>query len=593
MVNESKMTGQENVIRVLDTDTANRIAAGEVVERPASIVKELVENSIDAGAGRIEVEITSAQGAIQKIRVTDDGAGISPSDAGLVFIRHSTSKIRTIGDLTECTTLGFRGEALASIGSVARVTITTRTRGPGAMAGTRIVCAGGEIIEKEEAGSPQGTTITVDDIFYNTPVRKKFQKSLKAELGYITAIMERIVLSSPFVSFRFIQNGREKFATSPGGDLLSVIAALFGNEYTRSLIRIEGEGELVGLKGYISRPSLSRQSAYQVFLSVNSRVVYSRGLIEAVKEGYGTLLPPDRFPVAFLDISVRRGLVDVNVHPAKRQIRISREEEVKADITRIIHDTLRLHDLVPGRREDLIPEKFSRTAYSPPSIRSGMVKEPTLGEMQMTDRRLRQTSLFFQDGSYPPLIPEMQIIGQFGDTYIVASTADEDLILIDQHAAHERILYDQLGEMKGRQSSQELISPITLHLSPGESDFLREQIDSLSGEGFTIEEFGSGTFLVRAVPVFLGRCEDPSQVREIISGILDEGIRTGVDAREKIRRLVACKGAIKAGTMCTSDQCARLISQLMATKDPWTCPHGRPTMIVFPRKKIDTLFRRL
>ena len=587
------MTGQENRIRVLDTDTANRIAAGEVVERPASIVKELVENSIDAGAGRIEVEITSAQGAIKKIRVTDDGAGIAPDDVGLVFTRHSTSKIRSIGDLTECATLGFRGEALASIASVARVTITTRTRGSGAVTGTRIVCAGGEIVEKKEAGSPPGTTVIVEDIFYNTPVRKKFQKSLKAELGYVTALMERIVLSYPFVSFRFVHNGREKFATAPGGDLHSVIAALFGNEYTRSLIRIEGEGELVGLKGYISRPSLSRQSPYQAFLSVNSRVVYSRGLIEAVKEGYGTLLPPDRFPVVFLDISVKRGLVDVNVHPAKRHIRISREDEVKADIRRIIHDTLRLCDLVPGRREDLIPETSRKNMYSASAFRPGMVKEPSLAEMHLTDRRLRQTSLFFQDVSRQPLVPEMQVIGQFGDTYIVASTHDEDLILIDQHAAHERILYDQIRERKDRQCSQELISPITLHLSPGESDFLKEQMDILASEGFSIEEFGAETFLVRAVPVFLGRCEDPAQVREILSGILDEGIGTGVDAREKIRRMVACKGAIKAGTLCTSDQCTRLLSQLMATKDPWTCPHGRPTMIVFPKKKIDTLFRRL
>jgi len=587
------MTGQEKEIRVLDTNTANRIAAGEVVERPASVVKELIENSIDSGAGRIEVEITSTKEAISRIRVTDDGSGISPADTDLVFTRHSTSKIRSIEDLSECTTLGFRGEALASIASVARVTILTKPRGSMYMTGTRIVCAGGDIVEKKEAGCPDGTTVTVEDIFFNTPVRKKFQRSVKAELGYITAVMERIVLSCPQVSFRFVHNGREKFATSPGGDIHSVIAALFGNEYSRSLIRVEGEGELVRVKGYISRPSLSRKSSYQVFLSVNSRVVYSRGLIEAVREGYGTLLPTDRFPVVFLDITVKRRLVDVNVHPAKRQIRISREEEVRADIKKIIHETLRLHDLVPGRREDLIPDKLPAVSYSTPTVRPGMIHEPTLGEMQVTDRRLRQTSLFLHDEPHRAGVPEMQVIGQFGETYIVAFTSDEDLVIIDQHAAHERILYDQIRERKGRQSSQELISPVTLHLSPGESEFLKEQMDLLSSEGFSIEEFGNGAFLVRAVPVFLGRCEDPSHVREIISGILDEGIRTGVDSREKIRRLVACRGAIKAGTICTCDQCARLVSQLMATKDPWTCPHGRPTMIAFPRKKIDTLFRRV
>ncbi|HPJ73307.1 MAG TPA: DNA mismatch repair endonuclease MutL [Methanoregulaceae archaeon] len=592
-MDEKKMTGPGNVIRVLDPTTANQIAAGEVVERPASVVKELVENSIDSGAGRIEVEITSTRDAISRIRVTDDGCGISPADADLVFTRHSTSKIERIEDLTRCATLGFRGEALASIASVSRVTLLSRQRGSGNPTGTLIVCAGGEIIEKREAGSPEGTTVTVDDIFFNTPARKKFQRSPKAEIGYITSVMERIVLSWPHLSFRFVHNGREKFATPRGGDLRSAVVALFGNEYARSLIEVGEEGELVRVKGYISRPSLSRQSAYQVFLSVNSRVVYSRSLIEAVREGYGTLLPADRFPVAFLDITVRRNLVDVNVHPAKRQIRISREEEVRADIKKIIHEALRGQDLVPGRREDLVPDNFPAARYSPSTVEPSVIREPTLAELQVTERRLRQTSLLPDGGADRLPIPRMQVIGQFGDTYIVAFTADEDLVILDQHAAHERILYDQIREKSGRQVSQELISPVTIHLSTGESDFLREKIDILSAEGFSIEEFGNGAFLVRAVPVFLGRCEDPSDVREMLSGILDEGLRTGVDAREKIRRLVACRGAIKAGTVCTGDQCSRLVSQLMATRDPWTCPHGRPTMIVFPKKKIDTLFKRL
>lgn len=583
------MTG----IRVLDTDTANRIAAGEVVERPASIVKEVVENSIDSGASRIEVEITSGRGAIQKIRVTDDGMGMSPADMELVFTRHSTSKIRSIGDLLSCATLGFRGEALASIASVARVTIISRQRGPADMNGTHVICAGGEIIEKKETGCPFGTTVTVEDIFFNTPVRKNFQKSLKTELGYISAMMERIILSSPHVSFRFIHNGKEKFATSAGGDLLSVIAALFGNDVKRNLIRVEGRGSHVGLDGYISRPSLSRQSPYQIFLSINGRIVYSRGLIEAIKEGYGTVLPSDSFPVVFLDLSIERDLVDVNVHPAKRHVRISHEEDVRADVRKIIHDTLRSQNLVPGIREELDLEKSARTAYSPSAGSSWGVKEPSVGAMQATDRRLRQTALFSGEKDHPLQIFEMQVIGQLGDTYILASTPDEDLVIIDQHAAHERILYDQISERKDPHLSQELIAPVTIHLSHGETQFLVEKLDALSKEGFHIEEFGTGTFLVRAVPVFLGRCEDPDQLREFIAGMLDEGIRTAVDGREKIRRLVACRGAIKAGTICTADQCARLASQLLATKDPWTCPHGRPTMILLPKKKIDTLFKRL
>ncbi|HUU75157.1 MAG TPA: DNA mismatch repair endonuclease MutL [Methanoregulaceae archaeon] len=580
-------------ICVLDKDDAARIAAGEVVERPASVVKELVENAIDAGSERIEVEVISKGGSIRKIRVSDDGEGMHHTDAGLAFTSHATSKIQSISDLPECRTLGFRGEALASIASVARVTITTKPRKSSVLSGTRITSLGGEIVENKEVGCPEGTTVLVEDIFFNTPARKKFQKSQKAEIAYITAMMERIVLSHPAISFRFLYNGREKFVTQTGGDPGSAISALFGREYVQNLIKINETGKLVALEGYISRPTLCRQSPYQMFLSVNSRVVYSRSIIEAIKAGYGTLLPSDTFPVVFLEVSINRELVDVNVHPAKRQIRISREEEVKSEIEKIIGRTLGIHDLVPGKHGESLPEMRKKITYTNPVATPGLIREPTPAEIRATDRQLRQTSLFSTQDATHPGVPDMEVIGQLGETYILARTAEEDLLLIDQHAAHERILYEQIADQEGPQVSQELISPITLHVSPGEYSVLKEHLNLFQKEGFGLEEFGSGSFLVRSVPVFLGRNEDPSLIRDIIAGLLDEDIRTGIGERERIRRVVACRGAIKAGTICTPDQCRRLVAQLKAAKNPWTCPHGRPTMVLFPKKKIDAMFRRV
>jgi len=586
-------------IRLLDEGTISRIAAGEVIERPASVVKELVENALDAGAEHIEVEITTKGGAVRSIRVTDDGTGMEEPDAALVFTRHATSKIRTLDDLDHCGSLGFRGEALASIAAVSRVTLTTRARGE-ALSGTCLVNEGGTFLLHEECGSPAGTTVLVEELFYNTPARRKFQRSVHAEMAYITGVMERIALSRPDVSFRALHNRRELLAT-PGGGLHDAVLHLFGPDLARELLPVEFQGSTVLVRGEVSRPALSRQNPYQVFLSVNGRLVQSRALALAAREGYGTLLPSDRFPVAFLDLSIEPALVDVNVHPAKREVRLSREHEVREELAAAVREALARENLIPGAtvagmagtQATLLPGRNDISSTSPATL-TRAVREPQAGYAADTDRRLRQTEL---GTPTPPgelsQVPELEVLGQLDATYILASTqGGEDLILIDQHAAHERILYEQTVDATLRErASQELLAPVVLHLSPREAALLPELIPVLEEEGFSVEEFGSGSYAVRSVPVVLGRNAGPGGVREITSSLLAGAAEGGKD-REAVRRMVACRGAIKAGTPISPEQCRRLVQQLRRTRNPYTCPHGRPTMVTIPRRQLDVLFLR-
>ncbi|MDD1715726.1 MAG: DNA mismatch repair endonuclease MutL [Methanolinea sp.] len=586
-------------IRMLDKTTIAQIAAGEVVERPASVVKELVENAIDAGAARIEVEITSRGGMIHSIRVSDNGTGMGSDDAEMAFLRHATSKIQAIGDLSSCCTLGFRGEAIASIAAISRTTLTTRLRGD-ALTGLRIVNEGGATITREECGAPEGTTLEVENLFYNTPARKKFQRTLHSEMAYINGMMERVILSHPGIAFRVLHNRRE-IMSSPPGALGSAILHLFGTEVARALIPVKFDGRLVRVTGEISRPSLSRQNHYQVFLSVNGRPVQSRGLAQAVREGYGTLLPSNRFPVAFLDLAIDPSRVDVNVHPTKREVRINHEAEVKDEISRAIRIALEGQDLLPSAENAEFPgiqttlSGTQEPGYPSPDRAPGGVREPSTVLYPDTDRRLRQTEFSEPAGAEEnSRVPEMEILGQLDETYILACPrGGGDLILIDQHAAHERILYEQTILAGNRDRvSQELLAPVPLHLSPREAALLPSLIPALEKEGFVVEEFGGGTYAVHSVPVVLGRNVYPEGIREIVSALLVGEEKSEVDEQERVRRAIACRGAIKAGASCTPEQCLRLVNQLRRANNPYTCPHGRPTMVALTRKQLDGLFLR-
>jgi len=581
-------------IHVLDPDTVNQIAAGEVVERPASVVKELLENAIDAGSTSILVDVASDMAGITKIRVIDNGEGMTPEEAALAFHPHATSKIRDIADLCAVRTLGFRGEALASIAAVAEVTLVTRPRGGGALAGTRLVVRGGEVVERSEVGAPEGTTVMVERLFYNTPARRKFLKSRNTELAHVYGAVENLALAHGEVAFRVVHNGKERMATQRSGGLLTTIAGLYGTELARSLIPVEGRLPFLRIGGYISRPSESRGNPSQISVSINGRSISSRQIAAAVREGYGTLLPKDRYPVAFLELSIDTGLVDVNVHPTKREVRLSRDREITGAIAAAVEEALTKHDLARETPAEPVQQQIAAQGIEPvpsppPVAESGASYTAGHRELALSDKQLRRTET--EGGEN--LLPAMEPIGQVAATYIVAEGVDGTLYLIDQHAAHERVLYDQVTEQRDRAAgSQELLMPVVLSLPPKESAALRDAVPLLADEGFVVEEFGRDTFAVRAVPAALGAVEDPATVREAIADLLADESRTAPDRREAVTCIVACRGAVKAGARLTHDQQKRLLVQLARTKTPWTCPHGRPTVVAFDKRKLDGMFRR-
>ncbi len=589
------------VIHVLDPITVNKIAAGEVVERPASVVKELVENAIDAGARSIRIDLSSSAGKITGIRIIDDGCGMSAQDAQLAFVPHATSKISGIKDLDTIQTLGFRGEALASIAAVSRVTLITKPRGRDIVAGTKMVVVGGTVQETGGIGAPEGTSILVEDLFFNTPARKKFLKSINTELAHIHTIMEGICFSHPEISFRLFYNNHEQMVTDRSVRTIDTIARLFGADTVQHLIPVEASVPILTIAGYISRPALSRKDAARMLVTINGRFISSSLINGAVRAGYGTLLAKDRFPVAFISLQIDTSLVDVNVHPTKKLVRISQEKEIAEVIRNTVSDALLSHDLIPAAEASApvtlclpeTPEHNPPQHYLNPDAEPSGVCESTHAGFIDSDQRLRQTELVTGLTPSPSLLPEMEVIGEFGGIYILARTVTDELMLIDQHAAHERILYEQvIARSKGSPVTQELISPIIIHRTQKEAALLQDLLPALSKEGFVLEGFGKTSYLVRAVPVVLGRMEDTTVIDEIISDLVSNKSSPSVNNREKLTRIIACRGAIKAGTVCSPEQCQRIINQLRLTQNPFTCPHGRPTIIRFSRADLDAMFKR-
>ncbi len=601
------MNGKDSPrIHILDPATVNKIAAGEVIERPASVVKELVENAIDAGADAVTISLTSTKDALVAIQVTDNGCGMEPADADLAFVPHATSKIRSAADLDAIHTLGFRGEALATIAAVSRVTLVTKPRGSGAVPGTRMVMEGGMLKSRTMTGAPDGTSILVEDLFFNTPARKKFLKARNTEIAHVYELLEGICLSHPETAFRVLHNGSEQLVTERTSCPLDTIARVFGSDVTGELEPVEATRDGITITGYIGRPSLSRKDRARMLLSVNGRFVSSTAISDAVKGGYGTLLPKDRFPVSFISLTIDTRFVDVNVHPTKKQVRFSEEKAITAAVRDAVQGALLSRDLIPAagsgspvRSFAVLPEADTgehRIPASPAQMPSGVFECTHAGTIS-TDQRLRQTELpFSAEPAYlvSSLLPEIEVIGEFGGIYILARTPEDELLIIDQHAAHERILYEQVCEKSSRtHPAQELISPLVLHRTQKDAALLRQLLPDLAQEGLVIERFGGDSFLVRTVPIVLGRIEGAAIIEDIISDLLNEEASLAVSSSERIRRIVACRGAVKAGTVCTREQCQRIVDQLRQMKNPFTCPHGRPTIIRFSRKELDGMFQRL
>ena len=572
-------------IQVLDEASINKIAAGEVIERPASVVKELIENSIDAGADTIRVELIKS--GKTSIRITDNGCGMSREDAALSYVKHATSKIRKIDDIETVRTMGFRGEALSSISAIANVEIITKTKDE--LPGTKVIIQGGNLLSIAQAGASVGTAVMVNDLFYNTPVRKKYLKSDTVELTHITDIVSRIALSHNNISFSLFNNGKE-LLRSPAAGLHDKIIHIYGQEIARAMLPVDLESDIVKITGFISRPSMMRGSLDFQSFYINNRFINSRAIGFALRDGYGTLMPRGRFPIAVLKLYVDPGEVDVNVHPTKNQVRLDHERDICDLVTQAVKNALSQKDLIPDIK---IPMQQSQL-YETPEVGSFRLKEAAMEfrtSVKDTERRLRRSEIAGTENKQTVEMPDVKILGQVDSLYILAESKN-GLMIIDQHAAHERVFFELIRGSK-RDDSQELIVPINLELDPRERVLIKDTIPYLEEFGFRISEFGPDSFAVTAVPIVMGKLEDPGMVHDIISDILCEGkVKEETGIFERVTKSIACRSAVKAGADCSSSQMESLVKQLFMTQNPYTCPHGRPTMVSFNRQELDKLFRR-
>ncbi len=556
-------------IKILPEHIVEKIAAGEVVERPASVVKELVENSIDARATKIFVFVKN--GGIDEIRVVDNGIGMTKEEAKLAFQRHATSKISDEEDLNRIRTLGFRGEALPSIAAVSRVEMLTRRKED--LVGTKIIIEGGEIKSVEDVGCPSGTSVTVRDIFFNTPARRKFLKSPNREFGYIKGIVEKYVLAYENIHFKLMHNGRMVYHVPPA-DLLSRIGRVWGKDGAENMVEVFKKGKME-IQGFVSKPYLTRNDRGRIVVFVNGRFVSNSNIVRWIIDGYRTLLFRDSYPYAVIRINLPPEDVDVNVHPAKLYVKFRDEDSVKNEIENVIWDTLTSISNIPSETM----EKGKQHGMVEPAVK--IKEKQTTFSVEKGERKK------IEDFISRMRIPSYEIWGQFDDTYIVMKSKDE-IMIIDQHAAHERIRYERfLRDMRERKK-QRLLNPVVLNLSPSDYEDLLNVKDKLDELGLEIEDFGNGSIVVRAIPPILKR----DDVKEIIRGITDIGAKYIDKKRDEIIKLMSCKGAIKAHEKLTLYEMEELVLQLFRCENPYTCPHGRPTIIKITAKDLEKMFKR-
>ncbi len=553
-------------IKILPQKLVEKIAAGEVVDRPYSVVKELIENSIDAGADKISIHIKG--GGIKEIRVTDNGCGMNEDEVLLAIRRHATSKISSEEDLERIRTLGFRGEALPSIAAVSRMTIITRRED--SIVGTRLYVEGGEVKEVRSVGSPIGTSVLVQDLFFNTPARRKFLKGERYEFRQIYSIVEKYALIYENIHFKLVNEGREIFNLPPS-DLKSRIARLWGNDIAKDMIEIRAANKF-RIEGLISKPYLVRKDRRRIFCFVNGRYVKSKLMEEAIIEGYGTMLFRDSYPLAVLKLSIPPEDVDVNVHPAKLFVKFRDEEKIKEVISSLIWDTLSSGENIPaqyGGSAGIGIMKINRTKQMVFEIEEG--------------KRERKIEDYLSQMRTLP----MEVLGQVDDTYIILKSP-EGLIIVDQHAAHERIRYEKfIRDMRDRKI-QELLDPLILNLNYEDYKTLLELKDELRDYGFIIDDFGSNSIMVRGIPPILTKRDAEEALKEIA--------QMGVKSLEKIRddaiKLISCKGAIKAHQKLSIFEMEKLMMELFRCENPYTCPHGRPTMIKLRSEDLEKMFKR-
>ena len=628
----------------LSTHVANLIAAGEVVERPASVVKELLENAVDAGASQVTVEIRD--GGMTFLRVTDNGCGMAPEDAKTAFLRHATSKLRTAEDLAAISTMGFRGEALAAIASVSRIDLMTKTAG--ALFGTSLHLEAGNVTEETEVGCPEGTTIIVRDLFYNTPARMKFMKSDTVEGGRVAAAVQLQALAHPEVAFRFIRDGKEALSTPGTGDLEAAVYCVYGRECAK-MVKVESRWENYSLTGYVSKPTDSRPSRSLQTFFVNDRPVKSRLLIAALEEAYRNQIMVGKFPACVLRLRIPANAVDVNVHPAKTEVKFLNEKAVFDCVHYGVLGALNKQSDRPQVQFKQSPSPAPQQSPTPaPQVHAASQPKQSTFFRTMTTEEYKTFSNALKDAPQPKketaaatvvkleqtvlpplresvILPKVdapihtaaplpqpepipapepeqavlpmpqeipwRMVGELYNSYIIVEQGEE-AFLIDKHAAHERILFEKLKANQEKFSGQVLLTPVSVHLNPAATAELLSNQPLLDELGFEICEFGDNTILIRQIPMDLSP-DTAAEALESLAADLLNGRRERKDSiRDELLHTVACKAAIKAGWNNDEKELLALVKQVMADEDLKYCPHGRPICVTLSKKQLEKQFKR-
>lgn len=608
-----------NLIHVLDEQTVNKIAAGEVVERPASVIKELVENAIDAGAKKIEVEIMS--GGISFMRVTDNGRGMSAEDARLAVLRHATSKLRQVSDLAAIDTLGFRGEALATISAVSKFSLMTRLID--AEFATLIEMQGSTTFDVSEAGGSIGTTVKVEDLFFNTPARKKFLKTPNAEGSQINDVLIKLAISNPAILFKFINNNKLVLTTPGNGNLFDTLQSIYGMKVGGELLPIRFIDEGIEISGYLSKPAVLRSSRQWQTYIVNGRVISSRSIAKAIDNAYHSMLPKSGYPLAVLQIAVPQHTIDVNVHPQKSEMKFVDEGRIFKAVYKAVLDTIKMPEQLESvaapvqnleRHYTAVPMAFAQSIASKPSetrydilTNQAGVKEATTdfatvqaalaAERNRTYKPVEMVqesqaeSMAVDLNGEPYANATLQPMGQVADCYIIASSG-QDLYIIDQHAAHERILYDRFAQMAEEIPSQQLLVHLFLDVDDKEYQIISTNQALFAKLGFSMEESGPATMRLTEVPADIPIGEAEVIIREIIGAVQEMRNPSAKEIRHACIAITACRAAIKAGDFLNIRQMQIILDELAHTTLPYTCPHGRPVIIKFTDNELAKMFKR-
>ncbi len=601
-------------IRVLPEELAIQIAAGEVIERPASVVKELLENALDAGARRVVVELE--EGGLRSIRVSDDGEGMSAADAVLAFTRHATSKIRDAADLTRIATFGFRGEALPSIASVAAVELVTRARG--ADVATAVRAEGGTVVDVREAGAPEGTTVTVRELFAPVPARRKFLKSVATELGHVVELVTRESLAAPTVHFRLLHQGRELAASPPVASVADRVQQVLGRERVRGGRVVDEERLGMAVRGFLLSPQLSFASGRYVYTYVNGRAVRDRALTHAIVEGYASLVPRGRWPGAIVLVTVPPADVDVNVHPAKHEVRFRLAHVVHDSVVGAVRRALQSAGARAADGAGSVAEALQRYAARSDAVAPlALVRAADAARVQFvsedatepapdapwTARGLEVPNAASEESAVRPTVDgaphvagfaQLRFVGQVFRGYIVCEGRDR-LVLIDQHAAHERVAFERLRAeyAHGAIERQALLLPVTVELDPGRAETLREAQARLTGLGFDVEPFGETTFLVRALPALLGDDDPALLLEDLADGLATHDSHlSAAESVDAILGRIACHSVVRVGRVLETAEVEALLVELDALTYGSNCPHGRPVSVEFTRRQVERMFGR-